>query len=68
LALKSENRLGEAMVNNEKKTYLRGYTYDEYTPWLSKGRTLKSPLLGSGVSDYVNREDVRLAMNIPDDI
>lgn len=63
-SLESENRLGEVMINNEKKTYKRGYTIDEYTPWLNRGG-LQSPLLGSSVSDYANRADVRRAMNIP---
>lgn len=55
------------MINNEKKTYKRGYTIDEYTPWINKSG-LQSPLLGDYVSDYANRADVRKAMNIPDTI
>lgn len=36
----------------------------EYTPWL-KGITDGGPILGDFLSSYVNREDVRDALNIP---
>jgi len=65
--LKDENRMGEVKIGDEIKTYKRGYTIPEYTPWM-KRVSLKSPLLGDSVSDYINREDVRTAMNIPESI
>lgn len=43
----------------------------EYTPWakhIKKEHELKHPLLGDFMSDYVNRADVRQALNIPDSL
>jgi hypothetical protein len=60
----SESREGVSMVNGEKKTYKRGMTIDEYTPWL-KHHVKNSPILGNFVSDYLNREEVRTALHIP---
>lgn len=57
--LKEGSRLGQVMIANEERTYIRGFTHDEYTPWLKNRGILGSPLLGSGVSDYANRADVR---------
>lgn len=65
-ALKSVNRLGESIVKGEVKKYTRGMTMKEYTPWAK--RVVQSdnhPLLGAPMSDYINREDVREALNIP---
>ena len=39
----------------------------EYTPWLKK-YILKDLVNGDYVTEYLNREDVRQAMNIPDDM
>jgi len=64
--LKDVNREGKAMIDGEEKTYKRGFTFTEYTPWAK--HILQSenhPLLGTPMSDYVNREDVRKALNIP---
>lgn len=62
-----DHRLGSTMVNGELKTYKRGYTAAEYTPWIK--HILKDddlhPVLGAYVTDYLNREDVRAALNIP---
>jgi hypothetical protein len=58
------SRIGEVEIDGEIKKYKRGMLQEEYTPWMKN--TLKSKhLLGNGVSDYVNREDVRKALNIP---
>jgi hypothetical protein len=65
MLLQSENRYGEVEINGETKKYKRGMTYDEYTPWMKK-YNLKSPILGNYVSDYLNRDDVKKALNIPD--
>ena len=59
------SRMGEVMINGEVKRYKRGFTLQEYAPWSKK--SIKSPLLGAFVTDYINREDVREAMNIPTD-
>jgi cathepsin A (carboxypeptidase C) len=38
----------------------------EYTPWL---KHVTGPhVLGDALTDYVNREDVRTAMNIPSSV
>jgi len=67
LVLGEYNRYKEVEVGGEIKRYKRGYTIGEYTPWMKKA-ALRSPILGDGVTDYVNRPDVRLAMNIPDSL
>ncbi len=55
------------MVNGEEKTYKAGYTMSQYTPWLKPilRNEESHPLLGSYLSSYTNREDVRAALNIP---
>ena len=41
----------------------------EYTPWAKHiVESGEHPLLGAGMSDYINREDVRKALNIPPSI
>jgi hypothetical protein len=65
--LKAEQRLGSTLVDGEEKNYKRGMTMSEYTPWAK--HLLKEEgddiILGDYVSDYMNREDVRAALNIP---
>jgi hypothetical protein len=65
LLLQSANRLGVSYVNGEAKTYKRGFTMQEYTPWL---KSSNAKILRDGTTDYVNRPDVRKAMNIPDSV
>ena len=67
LRLKDSIREGEVTINGEKRTYKRGFTHEEYTPWL-KEKDFKSILLGEFMADYVNRPDVREAMHIPDTV
>lgn len=56
--------MGEVIIDGMKKTYKRGMTQREYTPWLS--HLIKSEhRVGDSLSDYINRADVRKAMNIP---
>jgi hypothetical protein len=68
--LKSANnseRLKSVMINGEEKTYKSGYTMKEYTPWAKHiTESPDHPLLGDYMSTYVNRADVRAALNIPD--
>jgi len=67
--LRDENRLGEAIVGGEVKQYKRGYTIQEYTPWMKDtGFTISSPLLGDAVTDYINDNQTRAALHIPDGI
>jgi len=65
--LQEPNRLASTMINGKEHTYKRGYTQQEYTPWL-KNSNLGKVLLGDAVSDYANREDVREALHIRDDV
>ena len=46
------------------RTYLRGKTVGEYTPWL-KDMPGSDQLYGTTLSDYINKAEVRAAMNIP---
>jgi len=61
--LKEESRYGEMIIDGVVTKYKRGFTIDEYTPFL-KPIALKSPILGSYVSDYINRADVRTIMHV----
>lgn len=57
--------IGETQVGGETRYYKRGYKMTDYAPWLKHMYGNDSPILGDGVSDYLNREDVRKALNIP---
>lgn len=58
--LKEENRLRSVNINGEEKTYKAGMTMKEYTPWVKQiSENSSHPLLGSYVSEYINRYDVR---------
>jgi len=60
-------RYAETTINGETRSYRRGYTPAEYTPWVHALKASKThPLLGDYLSTYMNREDVRTAFNIPD--
>ena len=59
----AEDRIGTAMVNGVEKTYKRGMTQAEYTPWL-KHLVNKDRLMYTGLSNYLNDADVRTALNI----
>jgi carboxypeptidase C (cathepsin A) len=52
------------MVGGEEKTYKRGMTQAEYTPWL-KHLVNDRDLMYAGLADYLNDEKVREALNIP---
>ena len=60
--------IGETKINGETRYYKRGYKMTEYAPWLAERYGDDSPVLGDAVSDYLNREDVRIAFNIPSSI
>ena len=67
-ALKA-NRQGEAMVKGQLKTFKRGYTMSEYTPWVKHLKSSgEEPILGDFFTSYMNREDVREAFHIPADV
>ena len=60
--------IGETVIDGEVRFYKRGYKMTEYAPWLAERYGDDSPILGDYVSDYLNREDVRKAFNIPSSI
>lgn len=61
-----ENRIGTTVIDGETRTYKKGYTMQEYTPWAKHLNATKDPIiLGDFLTDYMNRADVRTAFNIP---
>jgi hypothetical protein len=72
--LRAEGRMGSTVIGGEVKTYKRGMTMSEYTPWLKNKRLTaglneeEEPILGDYFTDYMNRADVRKAFNIPDSV
>jgi hypothetical protein len=66
-----QNRVGSAMINGEMKTYKRGMTAMEYTPFLFKNKeamNIVPPCVyGSGPTDFFNKQEVRDAFNVKTD-
>ena len=65
------DRYGETVINGEVKTYKRGMTMQEYTPWASHLRNdtnAESVVLNDFVTDYMNLAETRKAFNIPDTV
>jgi len=66
------HRLGSAMVDGEEKSYRRGVTQAEYANFadhLKDAPGAHEVMVGSDVlTDYMNREDVRAAFNVPADV
>ena len=66
---KDKNLLGQALVGGEVKTYQRGVRLDQYAPWLKNNSLLREKAaevsFGDPMADYLNRADVRAALNIP---
>jgi carboxypeptidase C (cathepsin A) len=63
-----QESVGETTIAGEKRFYKRGYKMTDYAPWLKEQYGDDAPILGDGVSDYLNREDVRDAFHIPSSI
>lgn len=62
--------MGTTVIGGEVKTYKRGMTMSEYTPWL-KYKLFDNdtePILGDFFTDYMNLPEVRKAFNIPDSV
>mmetsp|Transcript_556 Transcript_556/g.1068 ORF Transcript_556/g.1068 Transcript_556/m.1068 type:complete len:311 (-) Transcript_556:269-1201(-) len=70
--LQAEQRYGKAVVNGTERTYRRGYTMAEYTPWLKHNFKEESAFyqtrFGDEMTDWINQEDVRKALHIDDSI
>jgi len=66
-----EETHGEAIVGGEVKRYQRGVRFEQYTPWIKNHPILKSAAkatFGDPMGDYLNRADVRAALNIPQSV
>merc|ERR1711924_581990 len=60
----AEERIGKVVIDGEERTYKRGRTKAEYTPWIKKtGDNLRVEY--HSLTDFVNSPEVRKAMNIP---
>ena len=59
-------------MGGETKTYRRGISYAQYTPWLKENPFYSKQSLeqtfGDPMTDYLNRADVRAALHIPIDV
>ena len=75
--------MGTTTIGNSIRTYKRAYTVFDYAQWLSplyraanlypltnlvRERVVPPCILGVPVSNYLNREDVRTALHIPEEI
>jgi len=64
--------LGRTMVNGQLKTYKKGFTAAEYTPWIKHRQSklgddgLPPCVYGIPVTDWMNSPDVRRVLHIPD--
>lgn len=67
LKASSPDRIGKTMVDGEERTYKRGYTQAEYTPWLKHHPIVKNNevVYGDVVSDFLNKQSVRNQLHIP---
>jgi hypothetical protein len=73
VALKGEDRMGEAIVGGEVKRYKKGATVREYTPWMASilgddHPSLDVKLFGDFVSDWLNNATTRADLNIPEGV
>lgn len=53
----AEERIGKSVIDGVEKTYKRGFTHREYTPWLKKTlgpKPVREQVFGGVVSDYFN--------------
>lgn len=61
------DRVGKTIIAGEERTYKRGMTMAEYTPFATHLLDFEGANVVNGdfLTDYMNREDVRTAFNIP---
>jgi hypothetical protein len=63
---------GEVEIGGEKKKYQRGIRLEQYTPWVKHNPLLREAAkkisFGDPMADYLNRADVRGALNIPQSV
>lgn len=63
--METADRIGKTMVAGEEKTYKRGRTKVEYTPWIPHTPN-NMRVEADFLTDYVNSPKVRKALNVPD--
>ena len=64
LGMTDADRMGKVVINGEERTYKKGYTFSEYTPWMKN--VDQGPVMGSYLSEYVNSAELRKDLHIPD--
>lgn len=67
----STQRMGSSYINGQLKTYKKGMTAQEYTPFMFKNaeelEIVPPCVYASGTTDYLNRQDVRDALHVETD-
>lgn len=65
-------RAGKTVVGGTERSYKRGYTMAEYTPWLKhpliSEKSMGDHVFGAFLSDYVNDPKQRELLHIPEDV
>jgi len=56
--------MGEVEINGTVRTYKKGFTHSEYTPWL-KNFIKEDRLMANDLSVYLNSPALREALHIP---
>jgi len=66
----SEDRIGTTVIDGKERTYKRGMTMAEYTPFAAHILESESAHVRNGdfLTDYMNRQDVREAFHIPAEV
>jgi len=65
----SDERMGETVIDGKTRHYKRGMTMAEYAPFAAFAEHESAQVAnGDFLSDYMNREDVRKAFNIPTEV
>ena len=58
--------MGFSMVNGQLKTYKKGWTAKDYTPWHSALKEIPPCISGKYILDFFNKAEVRAALHVPD--
>jgi len=72
-SLSAEERIGKTIIGGVERAYLRGHTFREFTPFLKHFTDEPIPgekmnVYGGAVSDYMNMNETRTALHIPDEV
>jgi len=64
-----DERIGTVNIGGEERTFKKGYTFAEYTPWIKNHPgAFSEHVFGDEVTTYINQADVRTALNIPTEV